>query len=390
MPGQMPRVDVLFVSLGGTAGLREADAELAASLRRRARRSRSRAWRGRGSCGRSPRSSSRGRSTRAARRHERVGALAPRAVIYSTTTAALLGPVPGAIRFDAPAAGNRPGRHGIWQRPVEARRFKDGAAARAVERGRAGRGAGAARRRGRRADAGRAVGRRRSARHRRDHLRRQPGEEGPGPRARGVGGSSRAPGEELVVAGLDERAGAAWLARATAAARETLAAAQDAVDARARGGARPARPARAARPAQAARRRASRRRRAMGGGTVRFTGLIARDRVPRAAAPRSRVFLSAPRREDYGIAQLEALADGCVLVTTPSPGPYAALPIARRARSTGSSARGSRSGPRSTCRCPTTPSAPRSRSSRSRRRRSTASWPSNCCRGLLGDGELRR
>ena len=34
MPGLMPRVDVLIVSLGGTAGLREADAELAASLRR--------------------------------------------------------------------------------------------------------------------------------------------------------------------------------------------------------------------------------------------------------------------------------------------------------------------------------------------------------------------
>jgi hypothetical protein len=44
---------------------------------------------------------------------------------------------------------------------------------------------------------------------------------------------------------------------------------------------------------------------------------------------RSRIFLTAPRREDYGIAQLEALADGCVLVTTPSPGPYAALPVAR-------------------------------------------------------------
>src|ERR687890_404960 len=34
-----------------------------------------------------------------------------------------LGPEPGAIRFDAPAAANRPGRHGIWQRPVERRRF---------------------------------------------------------------------------------------------------------------------------------------------------------------------------------------------------------------------------------------------------------------------------
>jgi hypothetical protein len=41
------------------------------------------------------------------------------------------------------------------------------------------------------------------------------------------------------------------------------------------------------------------------------------------------VFVTAPRREDYGIAQLEALADGCLLVTTPAPGPYAALPLAR-------------------------------------------------------------
>ena len=36
-----------------------------------------------------------------------------------------------------------------------------------------------------------------------------------------------------------------------------------------------------------------------------------------------------PRREDYGIAQLEALADGCRLVTTPAPGPYAALALAQ-------------------------------------------------------------
>ena len=50
----------------------------------------------------------------------------------------------------------------------------------------------------------------------------------------------------------------------------------------------------------------------------------------RALLRRARVFVCAPRREDYGIAQLEALADGCQLVTTPAPGPYAALPIARR------------------------------------------------------------
>jgi hypothetical protein len=49
----------------------------------------------------------------------------------------------------------------------------------------------------------------------------------------------------------------------------------------------------------------------------------------RALLRRARVFVCAPRREDYGLAQLEALADGCQLVTTPAPGPYVALPIAR-------------------------------------------------------------
>ena len=40
-------------------------------------------------------------------------------MIYSTITAALFWPRAGPIRFDAPAAGNRPGRHGFWQRPLE-------------------------------------------------------------------------------------------------------------------------------------------------------------------------------------------------------------------------------------------------------------------------------
>ena len=48
----------------------------------------------------------------------------------------------------------------------------------------------------------------------------------------------------------------------------------------------------------------------------------------RALLRRARVYVTAPRREDYGIAQLEALADGCRLVTSWAPGPYAALPIA--------------------------------------------------------------
>ena len=61
---------------------------------------------------------------------------------------------------------------------------------------------------------------------------------------------------------------------------------------------------------------------------VRYTGMLPRAEY-RALLRRARVFVCAPRREDYGIAQLEALADGCMLVTTPSPGPYAALPVAR-------------------------------------------------------------
>jgi hypothetical protein len=65
-----------------------------------------------------------------------------------------------------------------------------------------------------------------------------------------------------------------------------------------------------------------------GGAGVRVVGALAPEQY-RALLRRARVFVCAPRREDYGIAQLEALADGCMLVTTPAPGPYAALPIAR-------------------------------------------------------------
>jgi glycosyltransferase involved in cell wall biosynthesis len=61
---------------------------------------------------------------------------------------------------------------------------------------------------------------------------------------------------------------------------------------------------------------------------VRYAGMLPREEY-RALLRRARVFVTAPRREDYGIAQLEALADGCVLVTSPAPGPYAALPLAR-------------------------------------------------------------
>ena len=62
---------------------------------------------------------------------------------------------------------------------------------------------------------------------------------------------------------------------------------------------------------------------------VRFLGRLEAAEY-RALLRRARVFVCAPRREDYGAAQLEALADGCMLVSTPAPGPYVALEIARR------------------------------------------------------------
>lgn len=42
------------------------------------------------------------------------------------------------------------------------------------------------------------------------------------------------------------------------------------------------------------------------------------------------IYLAASTYEDYGIAQLEALSDGALLVTVPSRGPFAALAVARR------------------------------------------------------------
>jgi glycosyltransferase involved in cell wall biosynthesis len=55
--------------------------------------------------------------------------------------------------------------------------------------------------------------------------------------------------------------------------------------------------------------------------------------VPRAhwleLLGRARVFANAARFEDHGLAPLEALAAGAALVTLPSPGPYPALAMAR-------------------------------------------------------------
>ena len=62
---------------------------------------------------------------------------------------------------------------------------------------------------------------------------------------------------------------------------------------------------------------------------VEWTGPRARDQRL-ATVQRARVFVNASRWEDYGLSQLEALSAGAALVTVPSAGPYEALPIARR------------------------------------------------------------
>jgi len=265
----MPAVDVLLVSLGSTAGLREADDELAASLRRAgasvavARATPPREWRTYALIELA--------WARAARRAARAGNAEhrPGALIYSTVTAALLAPRRGAIRFDAPAAGNRPGRHGVWQRPLERRRL---AAAPLLLPWSAG---GLAE-----APAGHAEAivvpvpvEPTAAGAPRDLAAITYGAH---PDKKGLDRTLaawrrvRLEGEELVVAGLDGRDEPG----------------------------------------------------------VRFAGTLPRAEY-RALVARARVFVTAPRREDYGLAQLEALADGCVLVTAPAPGPYAALPLAR-------------------------------------------------------------
>ena len=153
----MPAADVLVVSLGSTAGLRAADDALAGALRRAGAHVEIAA-------AHAPRELRTFALTdlawaHAARVAARAGIAAhePRAIVYSTTTAALLWPRPGAIRYDAPAAANRPGRHGVWQRPLEAPAARRRAAARAVGRRLARRDAAPARGRGRRPDRRRAL-----------------------------------------------------------------------------------------------------------------------------------------------------------------------------------------------------------------------------------------
>jgi hypothetical protein len=193
-------------------------------------------------------------------------------VLYSTVTAALLWPRPGAIRYDAPAAANRPGRHGVWQRPLERRRLANAPLLVVVDPG---------------------------------TLTETPRPHAPAlvvPIPVEPSGDLTAARDISVLTyaanphkkGLD-RILAAWQRARVDHEQLVIAGAELRIDV----------------------------------AGVSVTGPL-EPQAYRTLLRRARVFVAAPRREDYGIAQLEALADGCQLVTTTAPGPYAALALARK------------------------------------------------------------
>lgn len=279
-------LDVLIVSLGSTTGLRSADEGLAESLRRAgasveiARAARPREVR---TLMLTDLQWARAARVAASRSLE---SFRPRAIVYSSTTAALLWPRPGAIRFDAPASGNRPGWDGLWQRPLERARLRraplllplsEGGLREAVSLG-----------------------------SERALVLGLPVESsGPLDGERDIAAITYA--ANPLKKGLD-RVLAAWrVVRAEHEHGESL----ELV---------------VAGTTEEELRRAGID--AAGAPGVRLVGRLPAPEY-RALLRRARVFVCAPRREDYGAAQLEALADGCLLASTPAPGPYVALEIAR-------------------------------------------------------------
>lgn len=274
-------VDIGLVSLGTTPGLRRADdalAELIRSAGATCALARVEVGRAAGALRRNAAVTDLVEAL-AARRAAR--GLDARALVFSSVTAALLQrspEVPWAVRFDSTAALNRPGLSGAWQRARERRvlaraplllPWGDSAA--------------------------RAAGR--------DGVAlRVPVEEIEGaaeraidaiayagyPRKRGLDVLCRAwtsaarAGERLVIGGVERSRGLEWLRRCGVPDPDG----------------------------------------------VEWTGPLPREEWLRRVAS-ARVFVNASRREDHGLAQLEALSAGCLLVTTPSPGPYEALPLAR-------------------------------------------------------------
>jgi glycosyltransferase involved in cell wall biosynthesis len=283
-------VDVLLVSLGSTEGLRRADDELQDSLRRAgARVAVARPF---------PQDAvptmmltdllwARAARDAASKILEQQQHSPARSVIYSTTTAALFWKRPGAIRFDATAEGNRPGRHGLWQRPLERRRLREAPLLLPWSEG-----------------ALREIATSAGALDKERSLVLPVPVEASGPPAerRDIAAITYAANPSKK--GLDRVLDAWRRVRDERGADELLVAGISQEQLSRTGLLAPDEPG------------------------VRVLGALPSSEF-RALLRRARVFVCAPRREDYGIVQLEALADGCRLVTTAAPGPYAALPIAR-------------------------------------------------------------
>jgi glycosyltransferase involved in cell wall biosynthesis len=207
----------------------------------------------------------------------------PRAVVYCSITASLLWPRPGAIFLDSIAAENRPGRHGIWQRSVERRRLREAPLVITWS--------------------GRSL----------DPLK--------GPRPNAV----------VVPVPVESAPAAAEAARDVAAVtyagdpvKRRL---TDVLDAWARARRDDERLIVAGLPGDAREHTPGLAARLAAPG-VEVAGPLAPAEF-RALLRRARLLIAAPRIEDYGIAALEALASGCLLVTTPSRGPYPARELAR-------------------------------------------------------------
>jgi glycosyltransferase involved in cell wall biosynthesis len=263
--------DILLVCVPSTSGWRAAVSELATALERVGARVRV------ATAGPVPRVRTFALTdyveARAARRaaQEALAERLPGAIVYCSMTAALLWPKPGAIWLDAVAAENRPGRHGIWQRVVERRRLADASLVLSM-----------------------------SPRA----LQAAPWFEGsvvvvPVPVEQSGSGPSRRDIDVVAYGGNPAKKRLEFVLDAWSRARREgerlVVAGIDFV---------PPRPG------------------------VEVAGRIAPEEY-RALLRRARAFVAAPTREDYGIAPLEALADGCMLVTTPAPGGYPALDLAR-------------------------------------------------------------
>ena len=328
-PRLMARTDVLVVSVGSTGGWRAAAEELAASIARAGATVEVAA------AAPAPRVRTFALTdlveARLARRAARRGIVAhdPRAIIYCSVTAALLWPRPGAISLDSIAAENRPGRHGFWQRPVERRRLREAPllltwSERSLEA-----------HRGWHADAV-AV---------------------PPPVAGSADGAARRLAAVTYAGNPVKRRTAlvldAW-SRARRGDEKLVVAGTDTIA-----------------PADG----------------VEVTGTLSPEEF-KALLRNARVFVAAPRREEYGIAALEALANGCQLVTTPVARSLSgagarprARPAARQRRP-----RRRRSGSRSTIHATGTPPVPPSCSSPSAASRSTPRSLTKYSLGFCQDG----